>query len=173
MTLRMVVLRDAQGTVHMVPNGQISTVSNMTRTWARAVVDVGVAYGTDLDRALEVFRNEAERFVQDPVWRSKFDGDPEIAGVNELDENAVTIRTLLRTHAGQQWGVAREFRRRIKNRLDQEGIEIPFPQRTMHVRMEVGGGGLVDSAARADAAAVRRPTPDAERRSPPPASSDA
>lgn len=134
MTLRMVVLRDAQGTVHMVPNGQITTVSNMTRKWSRAVVDVGVDYGSDVDRALSVFRDEAAKFIADPEWRAKFDGDPEVVGVNSLDEYAVTIRTMLRTRPGQQWAVGREFRRRIKKRLDREGIEIPFPQRTVHVK---------------------------------------
>jgi small conductance mechanosensitive channel len=136
MTLRMVVLRDANGTVHMVPNGQITTVSNMTRKWSRAIVDVGVDYETDVDRAIGVFRDEALRFAADPEWQGKFDGEPEVVGVHGLDENAVTIRTLLRTHAGQQWAVAREFRRRIKNRLDRERIAIPFPQRTLRVRME-------------------------------------
>ncbi|MBK8006195.1 MAG: mechanosensitive ion channel family protein [Gemmatimonadetes bacterium] len=138
MTLRMVVLRDAQGTVHMVPNGQITTVSNMTRKWSRAVVDVGVAYDTDVDRALAIFRDEAKHFVADPEWLAQFDGDAEVAGVESLGDNAVTIRTLLRTHAGKQWGVAREFRRRIKARLEREGIDIPFPQRTIHVRLPDG-----------------------------------
>jgi small conductance mechanosensitive channel len=139
MTLRMVVLRDAHGAVHMVPNGQITTVSNMTRKWSRAVVDVGIGYATSLDRALTVFRDEAILFAQDPEWRGKFDGEPEIAGVTGLEASAVTIRVLLRTQPGQQWAVGREFRRRIKNRLDREGIEIPFPQRTLHVRMEPTG----------------------------------
>lgn len=138
MTLRMVVLRDAQGTVHMIPNGQITTVSNMTRKWSRAVVDVGVAYDTDVDRALAIFRDEAKQFVADPEWLGQFDGDAEVAGVESLGDNAVTIRTLLRTHAGKQWGVAREFRRRIKARLEREGIDIPFPQRTIHVKLPDG-----------------------------------
>jgi small conductance mechanosensitive channel len=168
MTLRMVVLRDAHGTVHMIPNGQITTVSNMTRKWARAVVDVGVAYGTDLDRALGVFRDEAERFSHDPAWQSKFDGEPEIAGVTELDENAVTIRTLIRTQAGQQWAVGREFRRRIKNRLDREGIEIPFPQRTMHVRMEGAAGPLGASTMRPDGGSSVVPVPPRDSRIIPP-----
>jgi moderate conductance mechanosensitive channel len=135
MTLRMVVLRDVHGTVHMVPNGQITTISNMTRKWSRAVVDVGIAYGTNVDQALAVFRDEALRLAADPDWHSKFDGEPEIAGVDGLGDSAVTIRTLLRTSPGQQWAVGREFRRRIKNRLDREGIEIPFPQRTLYIRM--------------------------------------
>jgi small conductance mechanosensitive channel len=136
MTLRMVVLRDLQGVVHMIPNGQIAVVSNMTRKWSRAVVDVGVAYGTDLDRALAVLSDEAGRLAVDPGWVARFDGAPEVVGVQSLADSGVTLRVLLRTQPGQQWAVAREFRRRIKNRLDREGIEIPFPHRTLHVRME-------------------------------------
>ncbi len=143
MTLRMVVLRDAQGTVHMIPNGQITTVSNMTRQWSRAVIDVGVGYGTNVDRALEVFRSEAEAFAADPAWHGRFDGEPEVAGVDGLGDSAITIRTLLRTVPGQQWAVGREFRRRIKNRLDREGIEIPYPQRTVHVRAVPAPGGAL------------------------------
>ena len=136
MTLRVVMLRDIAGVLHMIPNGQISTVSNMTRGWSRAVVDVGVAYGTEVDRALDIFRNEAQRLADDPAWSEYLDGEPEVVGVNDLGDSGVTIRTLFRTHPGKQWGVGREFRRRIKNRLDLEGIEIPFPQRTMHIRVK-------------------------------------
>ncbi len=151
MTLRVVMLRDLRGVLHIIPNGQISTVSNMTRKWSRAVVDVGVAYGTDVDRALEVFRDEARRLTQDPDWKARFDGEPEVVGVDELSESAITIRTLFRTLPAQQWAVAREFRRRIKNRLDREGIEIPFPQRTVHLRYVPAGPGE-----EGDARAARR-----------------
>ena len=136
MTLRVVMLRDANGAVHMIPNGQITMVSNMTRKWSRAVVDVGVAYGTDVDKALSVFRDEAERFSRDKEWASRFDGEPEVVGINSLDESQITIRTLLRTHPGQQWAVGREFRRRILARLAHEGIEIPFPARSVSLRIQ-------------------------------------
>jgi len=139
MTLRLVVLRDLHGVLHMIPNGQITTVSNKTRTWSRAVVDVGVAYGTNVDRALEVFADEAQRFTADPAWAAQFDGAPEVLGVDSLGDSAVTIRVLLRTLPGKQFGVAREFRRRIKSRLDREGIEIPFPQRSLHIVQPRGG----------------------------------
>ena len=153
MTLRVVMLRDLHGAVHMIPNGHITTVSNFTRKWSRAVVEVGVGYETDVDRALQVFRDEAVRFSGDEVWRSKFDGEPEIAGVIGLDENAVNIRVLFRTQPGQQWSVAREFRRRIKSRLDREKIEIPTPQRTIRIKTDADthalGSRLGASAARA------------------------
>ncbi len=134
MTLRVVVLRDVEGIVHFIPNGQISTVSNKTRGWSRVVLDVGVAYDTDIDHALQVLRDESTAFHADGAWETKLDGAPEVAGVQGLDDSAVTLRTMLRTQPGFQWEVAREFRRRVKNRFDREGIEIPFPQRTVHLR---------------------------------------
>lgn len=134
MTLRVVMLRDLRGVLHIVPNGQITTVSNLTRSWSRAVIEVGVGYGTDLDTALKVFRDELQKFRADPAWKSRFEGDSDVLGVEQLGEHAVVIRTVLRTVPGAQWDVAREFRRRIKNRLDAEDIEIPYPQRTVHVR---------------------------------------
>lgn len=148
MTLRMVVLRDVHGAVHMIPNSQITTVTNMTRTWARAVIDVGVAYGTQVEEAIRVIEDEARLLTSDPAWHARFDGPAEVVGVERLDENQVTIRVLLRTHAGQQWAAAREFRRRIKGRLDREGIEIPFPQRTIHLRTEEPEYGPVGLAAK-------------------------
>jgi small conductance mechanosensitive channel len=134
MTLRMTALRDLRGVVHVIPNGQITTLSNLTRSWSRAVVEVGIGYSTDLDRALVVFRDELSRFQADPAWKSRLEGSSEVLGVEQLGEHGVVIRTVLRTAPGAQWEVAREFRRRIKNRLDTEEIEIPFPQRTVHVR---------------------------------------
>ncbi len=140
MTLRVVVLRDVEGVVHFVPNGQITTVSNKTRLWSRVVLDVGVAYDTDIDHALEVLRDEAAAFFADGGWKPKLDEAPEVAGVQGLDDSAVTLRTMLRTQPGFQWEVAREFRRRVKNRFDREGIEIPFPQRTVHLRQTPKAG---------------------------------
>jgi small conductance mechanosensitive channel len=133
-TLRVVMLRDLRGVLHIIPNGQMNVVSNLTRGWARAVVEVGVGYEVDVDRALEVFRDEAMAFSKDEVWAHRLDGAPEVLGVESLADSAVMIRTLLRTLPGEQWAAAREFRRRLKVRLDREGIEIPYPQRTVHVR---------------------------------------
>lgn len=136
MTMRVVQLRDLEGVLHTIPNGHIDVVSNRTRGWSRAVIEIGVAYGAEVDRALEVFRDECTRFAADPAWKLKLDGNPEVSGVEKLDDSGVIIRTLVRTVPGSQWEAAREFRRRIKNRLDREGIEIPFPQRTTHLRLD-------------------------------------
>ena len=131
MNLRVVHIRDGKGNVHIIPNGQIGVVTNMTKNWSRAVVDVGVDYAADLDRAIDIFRQEAQAFHDDPGWTPKFDGHPEVLGVQHLGDSSVVIRTLLRVHPGKQWEVAREFRRRIKLRLDREGIDIPFPQQVV------------------------------------------
>jgi small-conductance mechanosensitive channel len=119
-TLRSVSLRDLDGTLHTIPNGQIGVVSNKTRSWSRAVVEISVSQGLDLDRTLEVFREEAARFYDDKAWHARFEGAPEVPGVEAITDTRVVIRTLLRTVAGAQWDIAREFRRRIRNRLAAE-----------------------------------------------------
>jgi small conductance mechanosensitive channel len=134
MTLRVVMLRDLRGVLHIIPNGLIGAVSNQTKGWARAVVEVGVPYEVDVDRALEIFRDEAAAFGRHPEWSGRLDGPPEVLGVESLSDSAVVIRTVLRTMPGEQWAAAREFRRRLKSRLDKEGIDIPYPQRMVHVR---------------------------------------
>ena len=133
MTLRVVQLRDGEGVMHVVPNGEIKVVSNKTRGWSRAVVDVGVPYDENVDRALEVLRDEAAQFSTDRTWGAQLDGPVEVLGVESLSDSSVVLRTMLRTQPGSQWNVAREFRRRIKNRFDRENLEIPFPQRRVHV----------------------------------------
>jgi len=147
MTLRIVQLRDIEGVLHTIPNGQIGAVSNKTRAWSRAVVDIGVGYDARVDQVLEVFTDEARAFADDDAWGPQLDGPPEVLGVQNLGDSAVVIRTLLKTLPGGHWAAGREFRRRMKNRLDREGIEIPFPQRTIHVRGEQAAPDAVARAA--------------------------
>jgi moderate conductance mechanosensitive channel len=151
MTLRVAVLRDGEGVMHVVPNSEIKVVSNKTRGWSRAVVDVGIGYDEDIDRALGIIRDEAAQLATDRVWSLQLDGAPEVVGVESLGDSSVVIRTLIRTQPGSQWTVAREFRRRIKNRFDRDGVEIPFPQRKVHVRVE--GGPASDAVTAAAGAA--------------------
>jgi small conductance mechanosensitive channel len=152
MTLRVVVLRDLEGTMHVIPNGEMKVVSNKTRGWARAVVDIAIPYTEDVDRILTVVRDEAAQFSTDAVWGLQLDGPVEVLGIEELRDNSVVIRTLLKTQPGSQWNVAREFRRRLKIRFDREAIETPFQQRRVHVTIKGGTPGeAIETAAGAGA----------------------
>ena len=146
-SLRVVKLRDLDGNLHIIPNGEIKAVTNSTRGWSRAVVDVAVAYDSDIDRVLEVVADETRRFADEDRWASLLDGPPEVTGVESLAENKVVVRALLRTWPGQHWAVAREFRRRIKIRLDAEGIEIPLPRRIVQVHGEDEGNAAAAAGA--------------------------
>jgi moderate conductance mechanosensitive channel len=153
MTMRIVMLRDLDGTMHVIPNGEMKVVSNHTRGWARAVVDIAVPYTVDIDRALAVVRDEAAQFSTDPTWGLQLDGPVEVLGVESMTDNSLVMRTLLRTQPGSQWNVAREFRRRLINRFAKESIESPFQQRRVHVTIKGGAEGeAIATAASAGAA---------------------
>jgi small-conductance mechanosensitive channel len=152
MTMRVVMLRDLEGTMHVIPNGEMKVVSNKTRGWARAVVDISVPYTENVDRALAVVRDEAAQFSTDRTWGLQLDGPVEVLGVESMTDNAVVIRTLLKTQPGSQWNVDREFRRRLINRFAKESIESPFQQRRVHVTIKGGAEGeAVATAASAGA----------------------
>jgi small conductance mechanosensitive channel len=140
MTLRITALRDLQGVVHFIPNGEIKSVSNMTYQWSRMLVEVGVAYKESVDRVIETLKTLCAEFYADEPWNTDLLEEPQVAGVEALADSQVTIRVMAKTKPLKQWDAMREFRRRVKNRFDELGIEIPFPQRTVHVREEKGGG---------------------------------
>lgn len=127
MTLRIVVLRDVHGVVHIVPNGQITKVSNLTRSWARVVLEVGVAYKEDPERVMEVLRDVGRELYEDPDWKPLLLEPVEVPGIEMFADSAVNIRVTVKTLPLKQWDVARELRKRIKLRFDREEIEIPFP----------------------------------------------
>jgi small conductance mechanosensitive channel len=131
-TLRLTVLRDLEGKVHFVPNGTVQRVTNMTKGWARAVIEVGVAYKEDIDRVIETLREIGRELERDPVFGPKLVDKTEVPGLERFEESALTVRMLLKTRPGEQWAVAREARRRIKAAFDARGIEIPFPQRVIY-----------------------------------------
>lgn len=131
-TLRTTILRDLHGIVHIIPNGEITRVSNLTKTWSRAVIDVGVAYREDVDRVIETLKNLGAEFQADPDWGPLLLDPPEVLGVENLSDSAVVVRMTAKTLPLKQWDVARELRRRIKKRFDAEGIEIPYPHLTFY-----------------------------------------
>lgn len=130
-TFRTIVLRDLSGVVHVFPNGTINTLSNMTKSWSAYVIDVGVAYNEDTDLVVEVMRQVAEELKQDPGFAEKMIEPIEIFGVDNFGESEVVIKARLKTRPMEQWTVGREYRRRLKKAFDTQGIEIPFPQRSI------------------------------------------
>ena len=128
-TLRSTKLRDPMGAVHIIPNGSIGTVTNNCSEFINAVVTVGIAYGESIDHAIGVLQDEMAKTTD----MADIMETPAVAGVVGLDDSAVTIKVVAKCKVKTNLGVEAELRRRIKNRFDKEGIEIPFPQRTIHI----------------------------------------
>jgi small conductance mechanosensitive channel len=132
-TLRYVRLRDLDGHVHYVPNGEIKLVTNRTRGYATPVVDVGIAYRENIDEVLGVMRETAAALRADAQWKDRIVDDLEVIGVESLGESSVVLRVRFKVVPPiQQWNVKREFLKRLKKAFDERGIEIPFPQLTIH-----------------------------------------
>ena len=131
-TLRSTTLRDPMGSVHIIPNGSIGTVTNNCREFINAVVTVGIAYGESIDRAIAVLNDEMAKTTD----LTDILETPVVAGVVGLDDSAVTLKVVAKCKVKTALGVEAELRRRIKNRFDQEGIEIPFPQQVVHLVKE-------------------------------------
>ncbi|UCE02749.1 MAG: mechanosensitive ion channel family protein [Candidatus Latescibacterota bacterium] len=130
--LRTTVLRDLSGVVHVFPNGAVASLSNMTKEWSAIVLDIGVAYKEDTDQVAEVMRAVSEELREDPEFRNKILEPIEIFGVDAFGDSAVVLKARIKTHPIQQWAVGREYRRRLKKAFDAQGIEIPFPHRTLY-----------------------------------------
>ncbi|HEX6247531.1 MAG TPA: mechanosensitive ion channel family protein [Nocardioidaceae bacterium] len=130
-TLRVTRIRDINGTVWYVRNGEIIRIGNMSQNWAQTVLDIQVAYSEDLHRVRGILADVAHDMWEDDDYKGKIIEEPEVWGIQSLDPDGVTIRVVLKTAPLEQWAVAREMRERIKARFDHEGIEIPFPQRVV------------------------------------------
>jgi small-conductance mechanosensitive channel len=133
LTLRYVRLRDLEGHVHYVPNGEIKLVTNRTRGHATPVVDVPISYAADADAVLQVMRETAEALRADPAWSARIAGEMEVIGVDRWADSSVMLRARFKVVPPiEQWNVKREYLRRLKKTFDERGIEIPFPQLTLH-----------------------------------------
>ncbi len=130
-TLRVIILRDMAGTVHVIPNGSIQRLSNLTKDFAYYVVDIGVAYKEDTDVVVEVMKKVADDMLGDARYATSMLSALEVIGVNRFGESSVEIRVRIKTIPLKQWEVGREFLRRVKKAFDAHGIEIPFPYRTL------------------------------------------
>lgn len=133
-SLRRTTLRDLDGVVHTVPNGEILVASNLTRTWARINQDVVVAYGTDIDTATKVVDEVGKAMADDPDWKRRVLEAPRVDRVAALGEYGVTLKILGTVRAPDQWAAAGELRKRLLAAFKEHGIEIPRPQRVVLAR---------------------------------------
>jgi moderate conductance mechanosensitive channel len=139
-SLRTTRLRSVDGTVWHVPNGEIQRVGNKSQHWSRALLDIQVAYTTDIDEARTVIKQ-----VADDAWRSEPETileEPELWGVEKLGAHGIDIRLVVKTQPSKQWEISRLIRERIKGAFDERGIEIPFPQQTVWMRMDGSAQGV-------------------------------
>lgn len=130
-TFRTISLRDFSGVVHVFPNGGITTLSNMTKDWSAFVLDMGVAYREDTDRVVALMQSVGEELRQDPELGRLIIEPIEVVGIENFADSAVTLRARIKTKPAEQWKIGREYRRRLKQAFDAQGIEIPFPMRTL------------------------------------------
>ena len=133
-TLRRTTLRDLDGVVHTIPNGEIRVASNLTRVWSRINQDITVAYGTDIDKAIEVVDNVGREMAGDPAWKRRVLKAPRVERVEALAEYGVTLKILGEVRAADQWSAGGDFRKRLLAAFKTHGIEIPRPQRVVLAR---------------------------------------
>ena len=131
LTLRRTVLRDLEGRVHIIPNGEIKIVSNLSKEWARSVLDIGISYREDLDRIIDVLSRIGKEMENEERFKEALLEPLQILGVERFGESQLVIRMAVKTAPLKQWEVSRELRKRIKNRFDEEGIQIPYPHRIL------------------------------------------
>ncbi len=138
-TLRYVQLRDYDGHVHFVPNGEITTVVNMSRGFAQAVMDIGVAYRENTDEVMRIMGDVGRQLRTAPEFSARILEDLEIAGVDRWEDSAVVIRCRFKCVPLEQWAVRREYLRRLKHAFDAHGVEIPFPHLTIYAGQDKQG----------------------------------
>ncbi|MBI2954406.1 MAG: mechanosensitive ion channel family protein [Chloroflexi bacterium] len=150
-SLRRTVLRDLNGTMHVIPNSRIEFASNMTRDWARINLDVSVAYKEDLERVIDVINDVCQGLRDDPVWGCDLLTTPKVERVESLGDHGIDIKILGDTRPIRQWALTGELRKRLKHRFDQEGIEIPWPHTMVYFgnQPSVGASGMADGLAAA------------------------
>jgi small-conductance mechanosensitive channel len=136
-TLRRTILRDLNGTMHIFPNSRVEQASNMTRDWSRVNLDVTVAYKENLDNVIQVINEVGKGLKEDATWGKDLITTPEVTRVNNLGDHGVEIKILADTKPIKQWGLTGELRKRLKDRFDDEGIEIPWPHTKVYFGNEL------------------------------------
>ena len=132
LTVRQTVLRDLDGMVHHIPNGEITVATNMTMEFSKINLDIGVGYSTDLDKLEKIVNDVGIELMKDKDWKEKIIEVPKFERVDDFGDSAIIVKILGKTQPTEQWAVAGQMRKRLKKAFDKNGIEIPFPQRTIH-----------------------------------------
>jgi len=131
-SLRMTTLRDLDGTVHHVPHGEVKTVSNLSKTFSRVNINLGISYSSNLEHVISVVNKVGEELAKDNEWKDQIIKAPQFLRVDDFADSAIIIKILGETKPIKQWAVAGELRKRLKIAFDKEKIEIPFHQVVVH-----------------------------------------
>ncbi len=145
-TLRTTRLRDVAGVLWVVPNGEIRRVGNSSQLWSKSLLDIEVAYDTDVDHATTVIKGVLDQLWHDDLAEATIIEEPTVLGLESFGADAIVIRAVVKTEPSEQFAVAREVRARLKKAFDAEGIEIPFPQRTVWLKNEDGSSSSADQS---------------------------
>ena len=137
--LRMIILRDLSGNVHFIRNGKVDVVTNMTKEYSRYVFEIGVAYRENVDEVIGVIKEVDEELRTDPEFKDDILEPIEILGLDKFDDSAVIIKARNKTKPIKQWGVGREFNKRLKKAFDARDIEIPYPHMTLYAGQDKEG----------------------------------
>ncbi len=154
--LRRTILRDLDGVVHTIPNGEIKTASNMTKEYSRVNLNISVAYDTDLDKAIEVINRVCKDMAAEPQWAALIVKAPEVLRVDNLGDSGIDLKIVGDTKPIQQWTVMGEIRKRVKKAFDEAGIEIPWP----HTKVYFGNAPPANTTPRKTGDGAERPGTD-------------
>lgn len=156
--LRRTILRDLDGVVHSIPNGEIKIASNVTKGYSRVNLNISVAYGEDLDHVIEVINRVCDEMAKEPKWKADFVTTPKVLRVDNLGDSGIDIKILGDTKPSRQWDIMGELRLRLKKSFDKEGIEIPWP----HTKVYFGNNlpmVVLESQAKSDKPANEKAEP--------------
>ena len=145
-SLRRTTLRDLDGVVHTVPNGEVKVASNRTRTWARINQNITVAFGTDIDKAIGVVDELGRQMHQDPVWKRRILEPPRVERVESIEERGITLKILGTVRASEQWAAGGEFRKLLLQALAKNGIQLPRPPQVVVAQPDGTDGVAVGAA---------------------------
>jgi small conductance mechanosensitive channel len=157
LSIRTISLRDPAGSVHTVPFSDVGTVLNYTRDFSNVVLNIGIAYRENVDEVMNVIEDLGREMAADQTLAAEIITPLITQGVQSLDDSAVVIRAKMKVRAGTQWGMKREFNRRLKNRFDELGIEIPFPQTSITFGEDKEGNAVAGRVVVVDKRAAAQP----------------